>query len=186
MDSYVLCVKDRQEPFSISYIGSIAAAAGYGFDSPNGTTNPDRSSIDCNVSTPNPRVLFRTLNIQAKCTYHHEPNETYIPFKIKKKNYDDIRLSPNPHLLVVVNVPRNINEWVFFNDKSTELRYNCYYMSLKGLGELGIDEETGRDRQSKIIHIPITNKLDVDRLSEIMNLLRDGKFILHNNEVIDL
>lgn len=179
MDSNTLCVNDRQEPFSVAYIGAIAAASGYGFTVLNGATNPDRCSIDAQISIPYSRdIWLQDLKVQAKCTYYHKPKKTYFPFDIDKKNYDDIRLNRSPHLLVVVNVPKTPSEWVSFNDGSTELKYNCYYMSLKGLGEI----DTGQ----KTLHIPLTNTLSINRLSEIMGLLADGKFILHNNEVVDL
>jgi hypothetical protein len=181
MQSNVLCVNDRQEPFSTAYIGAIAAAAGYGFTILNGATNPDRCSIDAQISIPNTRnILIQDLKVQAKCTYHHEPKKTYFPFEIEKKNYDDIRLNRNPHLLVVVNVPRIPSHWILFNDNSMELMYSCYYMSLKGMGEMDVGKKT------KVIRIPISNILNTSRLSEIMSLLAVGKFILHNNEVIDL
>ena len=179
MYSNVLCINDRQEPFSVSYIGAIAAVAGYGFTVMNGATNPDRCSIDALISIPTTRnILCQHLKVQAKCTYYHEPKSTYFPFDIDKKNYDDIRLNRSPHLLVVVNVPRPPENWILVNEKSMELRYNCYYMSLRGLGDINTD--------SKTIRIPIDNILSADRLSEIMHLLAVGKFILHNNEIIDL
>ena len=179
MQSRILCINDRQEPFSTAYIGAIAATAGYGFTVLNGATNPDRCSIDAQISIPTTRdVLIQDLKVQAKCTYYHEPKEKYFPFTIERKNYDDIRLNKNPHLLVVVNIPKPPSEWIVFNNNSIELRYNCYYMSLKGLADM--------HTESKTLHIPLTNILSAARLSEIMGLLADGKFILHDNKIVNL
>lgn len=174
-----LHLNDRQEPYSIAFIGSIVATAGYSFQAFNSATNPDRVSIDAQISIPEIKdVLIQDLKVQAKCTYYHQPKEGYLPFKINKKNYDDIRLNRNPHLLLVVNIPKSNNEWVLSNDRSLELRYNCYYLSLVGLDEIAGD--------SKTLRIPLGNVLTPGRLSEIMDLLSEGKFIKHNNDVIDL
>ena len=51
-------------------------------------------------------------------------------------------------------------------------------MSLKGLADM--------HTESKTLHIPLTNILSAARLSEIMGLLADGKFILHDNKIVNL
>lgn len=176
MENSVLEVGGRQEPFSISYISAIATAAGYGV-SLNTSLNPDRKSIDLSIEQFG-RPIIDVLRIQAKCTFHYLPKDNYLPFQIKKKNYEDIRLSKKPHILVVLNVPKECGEWVFFNENSMELKYNCYWYSLKGLDELKKD--------STVLRIPLENKLDILQLSRMMKLLYEGNFLSYDNKVIEV
>jgi len=169
MDDSLLCIKDRQEPFSISYISAIATASGYGVDLNISSMSPDRKSIDLSISQ-NGSPIIQDLKIQAKCTYFYQPKKGYLPFKLKKKNYDDIRKNHNPHILVVINIPsENPFEWVTYNGNSTELKNNCYWYSLKGLDELK------KEKESIMLHIPLTNRFDGSQLSKLMNLLYEGK-----------
>lgn len=172
-----LCLNDRQEPFSISYISAIATASGYGVDMHNTAINPDRSSIDLSI-TQTARPLIPELKIQAKCTYHHKPEKNHMPFKIEKKNYDDIRENVNPHLLVIVHVPEVSSKWVVCNENSTILSHSCYFYSLKGLEEI--------KTKTKTLKIPLSNQLNPDKLTWIMSLLRKGRFINHDNSVVGL
>lgn len=178
IDESLLCIGDRQEPFSLAFVGTIAASSGYGFQALNGATNPDRSSIDMMITSKNNKALWQDLKIQAKCTYYHEVKGNYLDFKIKKKNFNDILTNRSPHILVVVNVPRPPSEWVIFNEKSCTLLYNCYWYSLKGLEPI--------DKGSKVLKIPSSNVLNKDSLSRIMGLVSEGKFVSYENKVIDL
>lgn len=177
MNDSTLCINDRQEPFSVSYICAIATAAGYGVEIHNTATSPDRKSIDLTI-TQYGMPDYSDLKIQAKCTYHHNPKDDYIPFVVNKKNYNDIRRNKSPHLLIVVNVPRSPEEWIIFNENSSILSYNCYYYSLRGLDEI--------DTETKTLKIPLSNKFDTCKLNEIMNLLYGGKFIIYDNTIVNL
>lgn len=175
-DRFLLCKGDRQEPFSVSYISSIATSTGYGVEPNMSCLNPDRRSIDLTI-TQQGYPIVQDLKVQAKCTYYHQPKGDYLPFKIKKKNFNEIKNNRNPHILVVANIPRECSDWVKYNPGSTELRNNCYWYSLRGLEDL--------EKGSTVLQIPLIQRFDNLQLSRLMNLLGEGKFLSFDNQVID-
>jgi hypothetical protein len=181
MRESTLCVGDRQEPFAFAFISAIAAASGYGFTDKTSGFSPDRCSIDVVISSYNNKAQYQDLKIQSKCTYHHKIKDGYMSYVINEKNFYDIRDNKSPHLLVVTHIPsNNPMEWVRYNEKNIELRYNCYYFSLIGVSNIK------EGNKSTTLKIPEKNILNQSSLSMLMKLIEEGKFITFDDKVVDI
>lgn len=164
---YFLNSTEQQEEFSVAYIHSIVAAAGYSIDPP----RIDKDSIDLVVRQHNNRgryPIMGSLHVQAKCTYHHVPTDSDLPYSLLAKNYNDLRdtVCAIPKILVVVHVPRDFNVWLRHDITSMTLQHHAYWHSLRG--ELPITTA------STTIHIPLSQRLTVEALRGIMDRLAVG------------
>src|SRR5690349_3532146 len=124
----------QKDHFSGSVIRAVAAAAGIKCDSP----GHDEDSIDFELVAPDahPRVPYKRLSIQAKCSQSAEPQNGEISFPLKVKNYDDLRgVAYVPRILVVVHVPADPSEWIASDPEKMVLRRCAYWADLAGAPE---------------------------------------------------
>ncbi|WNG23794.1 DUF4365 domain-containing protein [Cystobacter fuscus] len=125
-------LNDRKEQFSIAYVHAVASAAGV-ITSP--MNHVDRLSVDIKLTGMPPAYpRCPEVNVQLKCTSNFELDEHDFGFPLPIKNYDDLRddnLSV-PRILIVLLVPKNIQDWLDI-DESRMLARNCaYWHSLRG------------------------------------------------------
>jgi hypothetical protein len=110
--------------------------------------------------------LIEGLRIQLKCTYAHEPKANGIHYPLSKKNYDDLRRNClYPRILIVVYVPRNVNNWLKHSDNFLSLYHSAYWVSLHGQPSKDTDTVT----------IRVAQEFTVEELVRIMNLIAQGK-----------
>ena len=120
--------------------------------------------------TRNIRVEF-----QAKCTHtlYKKQNGDYS-FSLDVDTYDKLRVTDDlPAMLIIMRVPKNMNEWVTVDDTSTILKHHAYWVSLMGHGE-------SASEKTITINIKKENILDSDTLTYIMN---DPKGALYATKV---
>jgi len=170
VDHPLLHMTDREELFSLAYILAITSSAGYN----HGRDNLDRDSADLYVRHHSigdfiPR--YQSLNIQAKCTWDYEVNKKGdIPFEISRKNYDDMRRSSQPHILVLVTVPKELIGCTEFGKDHLLLRHRAYWVSLHDLPPLK------RDNQEDVtVYIPLKQEFTVESLHSLMAMIVEGK-----------
>ncbi len=130
VDYPLLHITDREDIFSFAYLLAVIGSAGYNY----GKDYLDRDSEDLYVkhATKNNFIpLYKRLGIQVKCTYRYQINDKgFIPFQLKRKNYDDLRLTFEPHILVVVTVPHELLGCTVFGNDHLLLKHRAYWMSL--------------------------------------------------------
>lgn len=168
--SFQISKTKQQEQFSIAYIRAIAAAAGYALEE----ITVDEDSVDCSITqrgNENTFPLIESLRIQLKCTYVHKPNSAYLTYPLSVKNYNDLRRNcMNPRILVVLHIPENFEQWIRQNDNSITLNHLSYWVSIKGMSET-------QNKGTVSIEIPVTQKLTIEALRNLMNKLANGEDI---------
>lgn len=155
-------ISQRMEQFSRAYVKAVAATAGFAVWSP----NVDDDSVDIGILSREhgrPRI-----ELQVKCTTNANITGPNLAFSIKRKNYDDLRLTNVlvPRILVVVIVPEDISSWLEWTDEYLLMRCKGYWASLRGQPE--------RNQESVTIYIPLSQVFTVESLSLIMKRVADG------------
>ncbi len=161
VDSKMMDLSQRKEQFSHAYVHAVATVAGYGLFK----HEVDDDSIDLGIASSNDYQLptHPRLELQLKCTSSDVIRGENIVFRLKRKNYDDLRLTnlSIPRILVVVRAPDNESEWVRQSEEELVLRGCAYWTSLHDL-------EDTRNRRSISIYLPRKNVFSVEGLHGLM------------------
>jgi Domain of unknown function (DUF4365) len=155
---------NQQEQFSDAFLLAIAAAAGCASSRP----VPDNDSIDWTLSC---RLSRRPkLDIQLKSTIHPKVEAGDIRYRLKMKNYNDLILEDlvAPRILVLVTVPRRVEDWLCLTPDNLLLRYSAYWESLAGAPRM-------RNNKSCTVIIRERNLLTPAVLRSLMMRINDGE-----------
>ncbi|HYO53399.1 DUF4365 domain-containing protein [Archangium sp.] len=125
---------NRKGQFGVAYVSALATAAGYITYKP----EPDLDSVDLGISAKSEDIEGApSIELQIKTYSYVFDDGPEFPYRIKKKNYNDLRCKVlKPRYLVVVNVPRPEEPWLIESEHSLTLLYGAYYLSLKGSQEI--------------------------------------------------
>lgn len=151
----------RKEQFSIAYVRAVAAAAGYAVT----REEVDVDSVDLTLAAKDAHSLSRRpkLDVQMKCTAADGLSESHLHFALPRKNYDELR-NPDvlvPHVLVVVLVPENLDEWLEHTEQHMILRRCGYWLSLRGAAET-------TNTETVTVQLPRKQTFDTRSLQSIM------------------
>ena len=151
----------RKEQFSHAYVHAIASVAGFGVSVP----RVDNDSIDLELSgrSVNGLPLRPRIEVQLKCTSNQILRGDQVVYPLKRKNYDELRITSIlvPRLLVVVLVPESEEEWLRHSEEELAMRRCGYWVSLAGW--------TDTPNTSTVsISIPRANRFDVTGLRALM------------------
>jgi hypothetical protein len=153
----------QKEQFSVAFIYAVSSVAGCGMARP----LPDDDSIDWTLN----KSLSRRprLDIQLKCTAGDDGLGTHISFPLKLKNYDDLILTNliSPRALVLVTVPKDIEDWMLWSVDDCSLRHCAYWASLRGLPPTSNDT-------SVTVQIPRKNIFNAEALTALMDKINEG------------
>jgi hypothetical protein len=106
----------------------------------------DDDSIDVLISRAGRRSPH--LSLQLKCSSDIELRTGDFSFRLKLKNYDDLRRKTMvPRILAVLHVPEDTQEWLVPGADHVVLRYRAYWKNL--LGEVEIEPAKPGDWQEK-------------------------------------
>lgn len=152
----------RQEQYGDAYLRALAAVAGFAMYKP----VPDDDSIDWVIAARGSYNTFVSprLEVQVKCPYDFNADETTIGYSISLKNYDDLR-KPNvmvPRLLIVVCIPEAIEEWIGYHDEGLTLKRCAYWKSL-------VDEPDVPNKTGITVRLPKSQRLTVESLQLLMD-----------------
>lgn len=163
MTGALLTVPDQEEALSRAYAHAVAARAGY----VTAVYDMDRDGVDLRIQDGG--EMRPALELQLKATINlGESSEGSFRFPLKCRNYESLRIeTQTPRLLVVLDLPRDKNEWMTITENDLVLRRRAYWLSLKGY------EETD-NRSSVTVRIPSDNLFDVDGLRGLMEQSRKG------------
>jgi hypothetical protein len=92
-----------------------------------------------------------------------------IRYPLRRKNYDGLRLTDivAPRLLVLVTLPRDIEEWLLLSPGQLVLRRCGFWLSLAG--------QPPTDNEATItVEVPRTNLLTVNALKDMMRRINEG------------
>ena len=146
----------QKSRFSLSYIEAVASRAGFQVEE----VKVDRDSVDGTLKGDfgrRPRIEF-----QAKSTARDVVRNSHIHFPLSVKNYDDLRLEAiNPRILIVLILPKDIEDWVNQSEEELCLRHCSYWRSLRG-------EPPTSNQDSITVHLPLGNVFDSPQLLDMM------------------
>lgn len=157
----------QKEQFNIAYMYALGAHAGLN----PGHLNVDDDSIDLMFQGKGYKAKVRNpqIQLQLKCTSSANIDDGMLKFKLKKKNYDDLRGEDVvvPRYLAVLVVPGNKDEWLIHGDEYMSLHKTCYWYSLRTLPE-------SMNRDSVTINIPLEQRLTTRSLLQLMEAASKG------------
>ncbi|WP_404784050.1 DUF4365 domain-containing protein [Altericista sp. CCNU0014] len=157
-------ITQQQEQFSKAYLRAISAIAGCTLAEP----EVDDDSIDITLSSKRfPRKP--KLDIQLKCHMRDTCiDKSGLRYGLKRKNYDDLRATDVlvPRLLMVVVVPKAIENWLSQSDNEAMIRYCAYWASLRGLPD--------KDQGEITVFMPQANRVTSESLNELMQKIALG------------
>ena len=163
MSDALLTTGDRKEALSRAYVQAVAAASGY-------TTSEcdfDRDGVDLRVCAGG--KMRPAIDLQLKATVNLRVSaDGYRRFALKIRNYDLLREETQlPRLLVVLDLPRDEEQWLTITADQLILRRSAYWLNLEGAKETD-------NRASVTVAIPRNNVFDVDSLRSLMDQSRRG------------
>ena len=165
MTDTLLTVPDQKEGLSLVYAKALATRAGYSTSVP----EPDRDSVDLRIQAGGPRRP--ALDLQLKATVDlGGPQAGFLWFRLRIKNYDDLRAATQtPRLLVVLDLPKDEPCWMTVTTEHLVLRRRAYWLNLQH----GHAEIVGQ--QSVTVRIPERNVFNVETLRRLMEQSRSGE-----------
>lgn len=157
-----------QEEFSKAFLHALSAISGCDYSKP----NTDYDSVDAVIAADLQGKAFKSprIEIQLKCqkTDFSELGE-HISYELGIKNYNDLRAQTAlPRLLVLVQIPKERNDWISCNATELILNHYAHWTSLAG------SPETPNTR-SVTIKIPRANQLSKNTLLELLQKVADGE-----------
>ena len=162
-------VTHQQEEFSRAFVHAVSSAAGFKVQ-PGAT--PDDDSIDLTVCSRTSHGAIRSpkVDVQLKCWMAETPAEDFA-FWLNLKNYEDLRVDRSalqvPRILVVVVVPRAIQDWAAQTDDALILRHVAHWTCLHGAAATA--NTTG-----VTVTVPRANRFTTESLPAMMGRVGQG------------
>lgn len=131
----MLTENDIKEELSYAYVHAIASRAELACE----VVRRDRDSIDLHIRArgrlhPESTLMSPQLGVQLKASVIDPLPEGAFDFRLKRKNYDELRQrSMVPRILVVFAMPSDAAEWLAMSEDELALRRCAYWCSLLGL-----------------------------------------------------
>ncbi len=160
----LLSVPDEEELLSKAYAHAVASRAGY----VTALYEMDRDGIDLRIQAGG--AMRPALELQLKATVNlADAGDGNVRFRLPRRNYNLLRMeAQTPRLLVVLDLPREREQWLTVTAAELVMRRRAYWLSLHGYAET--DNET-----SVTVHIPKENRFDVASLRALMEKSRTGR-----------
>ena len=153
----------QQESFGDAFLLAVAGVAGCAVSQ----RRPDDDSIDWTLSC---KLRRRPkLDIQMKTTTNDDGTRDFIPYPLKKKNYEDLILTNvlAPRILVLVALPANVEEWLSLTAEQLVLRRCGYWVSLAG-------EPESDNKTAVTVQVPRINLLTPLAIQKMMHSINEG------------
>jgi hypothetical protein len=151
----------RKEQYSHAYIRAVASVAGFSAAIP----EVDDDSVDLFLTGRSVSGIpcRPRIDLQLKCTSDNVIRDDKVIYPLKRKNYDELRISDLlvPRLLVVVHVPESEEEWLRHSEDEMAMRRCGYWASLRG-------EPETTNSTTVTVYLPRTNVFDVAGLCGLM------------------
>ena len=158
----LLTPADQKAELSLVYAQAVAARAGCATSIP----TPDRDSIDLSIQAGG--AMRPALDLQLKATTTLSTGGR-LSFDLPRRNYDHLRIeTQTPRLLLVLQLPRDEEQWMTISAQELTLRGCAYWLSLRGF-------EESANRRTVTVSIPTANVFDVQALQQLMEQSRKGR-----------
>ena len=154
----------QKEQFSIAYVRALAAVAGVKVD----RHEVDDDSVDVLLSRAGKRSPH--LSLQLKCSSDIELKPTDFSFRLKLKNYEDLRRPTMvPRILAVLHVPEQVANWMAEDPDHVLLRHRAYWLSLLGMAEVKATAKDDWQEKRITVRLPQVNLLTSKELVRMMD-----------------
>ena len=159
----LLTTNDQKERLSMVYVLAIVARAGY----TTAVDDLDRDGVDLRIQAGG--AMRPALDLQLKATINlRQAGDESFRFPLPVRNYDLLRIrTQTPRLLVVLDLPRDEQQWLTITEDELIIRHRAYWCNLVG-------EEEKATRKSVTVPIPRKNLFDVAGLQDLMERSRTG------------
>ena len=154
-------IGQRKEQFSRAYVHAVASVAGYSMSVP----PVDDDSVDLMLAGRSVDGIpcRPRLEMQLKCTSGDVLRDDQILYSLRRKNYDELKITDLlvPRLLVVVLVPESEEDWIRHGEDEMAIRRCGYWVSLRG-------RPATTNAYSVAVHLPRSQVFDVEGLRGLM------------------
>ena len=159
----LLTTNDQKERLSMAYAHAVAARAGY----TTAVYDLDRNGVDLRIQAGG--AMRPALELQLKATINlRQADAESFSFDLPVHNYKLLREpTQTPQLLVVLDLPRDEQQWLTITDDELVIRHRAYWLNLRG-------REKTDNRESVTVAIPQANLFDVAGLQDLMERSRTG------------
>lgn len=159
----LLTARDEEERLSMAYAHAVAARAGY----TTAVDDLDRNGVDLRIQAGG--AMRPALELQLKATINlRQADAESFSFDLPVRNYNLLREpTQTPQLLVVLDLPRDEQQWLTVTEDELIIRHRAYWLNLRGW------EETDNRRRITVA-IPKENIFDVAGLQDLMERSRTG------------
>ena len=156
-------INAQKEEFSYGYLQLLGAKAGLEVTKSGRQT--DNQKIDLHIihSGKISNIYTPRFDAQVKCTHKENIDNGYFKYDLDIETYDRLRniYHDVPIFLIVLLVPKDINNWVQITQEKLVVKKCAYYISLKGFPK-STNTKTVR------IKIPIKNLVTPSSLNDII------------------
>ena len=128
---------------------------------------PDRESVDMQIRAHG--GMQPCLDVQLKATTTLGPvKDGSLVFPLKAGNYEDLRKRTMiPKVLVVLDLPKDEEQWLTVEPLRLVLRKCAYWLTLTGF--------PARDNKETVtVRIPAQNIFDMEAVRELMRRVESG------------
>lgn len=152
-------ITSQKAEFSVAFVHAVASVAGYCLLGP---PHVDDDSVDLALGATRKHGTKRRaprVDVQVKCTETDDGRGEALTYHLPIKNYDDLRMEGLhvPHILVVLCVPTELDEWLHETAEQTAMRRVAYWCSLRG-------EPAVPNATTRTVHIPRVQRFTVAAL----------------------
>lgn len=161
-----------REELSVAYLHAVAAKAGYSWES----TRVDRDGIDGRVFARgriSDEAVFASpiIGFQLKETSSVQDFADPIHFKLKQKNYEDLRArSVHPRYLALLLLPNDPEDWLKLDINQMAMKRCMYWHSLA-------KAPPSPNETSTTVLVSRANLLDVRALQSLMHAASRGELV---------
>lgn len=114
------------------------------------------------------KVQAPRLELQLKCTSTDILDGRRARFPLPIKNYNDLRISSLvPRILVVVLVPKSLDDWLRHSETEMCLRRCGYWVSLR-------EQPETQNLTAVTVELPRSNQFTVESITSVMNRISQG------------
>jgi hypothetical protein len=156
--------RECKQQFSIAYAHAIATAARCKLDN----IHPDDERVDLTIRQVASHKMYDSaqIDVQMKCTSQDVLKTDGVHWVLSRDHYDHLRseLVYVPKILVVLLVPKRLDDWLTVSADSMLLQRSAFWVSLRGEPESAHDSKT----------VVLPNQFNVVQLLEILKRVGDG------------
>ena len=154
---------DIREQLSIAYLHAVSAHAGFAWE----PRRIDKDGVDGCICARGIVISGATrkspeVGFQLKATTQIQNDADPIAFKLKQKNYEDLRgRFAHPRYLALLILPPSQKEWLELSPEALVLRRCMFWLSLR-------HAEANENTVSTTVSVPRANLLDVAAIRRLL------------------